>query len=168
MIMAAQQGHTAMVRCLVTQFGVDINQAPKRVTALYIAARQGHDALVRCIVEELGADVNQAMHDGRTPLMAASAGKHKMVAKFLIKHGADPQASSFKFGTAVDAAQIMGAPAHQKAYLEAKAHCASPSCGGMGVNKCTRCKRARYCSQQCQLAHWPAHKIECKKMGKIE
>jgi hypothetical protein len=146
-------------------YGANVNQgtADNGATPLCIAAEQGYLELVRCLVEELGVDVNQATWDGATPLMAPAYGKHKMVANFLIKHGANPQTSSPRFGTAVDAAQQMGAPVHLIAYLKAKAHCASPGCGGAGLRKCTGCKRARYCGQQCQILHWPAHKIECKQ-----
>ncbi|CAE6419781.1 unnamed protein product [Rhizoctonia solani] len=37
-------------------------------------------------------------------------------------------------------------------------------CGGAGrpLLMCTKCKRARYCSKDCQIVHWKAHKRECK------
>jgi ankyrin repeat protein len=164
LVTAADKGHKHVLRALVHEYGADINQATiDGVTALYMAARNGHEALVRCIVEEFGADVNQAMLDGSTPLMAASAKEHKMVAKYLIKHGADPQAYSPRFGTAADLLRKIAAPAHLIAYLEAKAHCANSGCSGVGLRKCTGCKKARYCGQQCQLAHWAVHKVECKQ-----
>ncbi len=28
---------------------------------------------------------------------------------------------------------------------------------------CSRCKVARYCDKNCQISHWEAHKVECKK-----
>jgi hypothetical protein len=58
-----------------------------------------------------------------------------------------------------DVSRVADAPAHQ---FEAKAHCANPGCTGAGLRKC---KRARYCGQLCQLAHWPAHKGECKQIA---
>jgi hypothetical protein len=30
------------------------------------------------------------------------------------------------------------------------------------LQKCTRCMKARYCSQECQKADWPMHKLTCK------
>jgi hypothetical protein len=30
--------------------------------------------------------------------------------------------------------------------------------------KCTACTQARYCKEECQLAHWTAHKADCKRL----
>jgi hypothetical protein len=30
--------------------------------------------------------------------------------------------------------------------------------------KCSKCKYARYCSEDCQKLHWPTHKEKCKKL----
>lgn len=36
-------------------------------------------------------------------------------------------------------------------------------CGSMrNISKCSRCRRAYYCSAACQKEHWPAHKQGCK------
>ena len=32
---------------------------------------------------------------------------------------------------------------------------------GSKLKKCSACKRARYCSDQCQHTHWPTHKGKC-------
>jgi hypothetical protein len=99
--------------------------------------------------------------------MAASYHKHAKVVTWLIKAGADPQSSMMVADgttyTAADASKMMGATAAQTAYLKAKTHCSNTRCSGAGVMKCTRCKQARYCSEPCQLAHWKAHKAECKR-----
>jgi ankyrin repeat protein len=199
--MAAQLGHLAIVRCLVAELGVDVNQADKEgYTPLFIAAANGHLAVVRCLIKELGADVNQAMYDGSLPLsvsasnghlpvvrclieefgadvnhprkdgvtslMLAVRNGHSKIVKYLIKHGADPQASTPRYGTLIDVSKTSGAPAEQTAYLKAKTQCSNPGCSGAGLKKCTGCKQARYCCGQCQLAHWPAHKADCKKVAK--
>jgi hypothetical protein len=58
---AAQNGHVDIVRYLVAELGVNVNQASKiGATPLYYAAQEGNLDMVRCLVRELGADVNQA------------------------------------------------------------------------------------------------------------
>ena len=166
---AAQKGHLAAVQCLVTELSANVNQAMQDGgTPLYVAAEFGHLAVVRYLVEELGADVNQARKDGATPLMGAACREHHKVVVYLIKHGADPKISTPDHGTAADVSKSAGAPAAQTAYLEAKMHCSNPACDGAGIKKCTGCKEARYCGEQCQLAHWPAHKIECKEATRLK
>ena len=40
------------------------------------------------------------------------------------------------------------------------------ACGASRASKvCTRCKETRYCSRECQAAHWKAHKVGCKAPG---
>jgi hypothetical protein len=101
--------------------------------------------------------------------MAASVNKHAEVVTWLLKAGADPQAVTtlnFADGTPITAAdlfRVSGASAEQTAYLEAKTHCSNTGCSGAGIIKCTRCKQARYCGEPCQLAHWKAHKADCKR-----
>jgi len=31
--------------------------------------------------------------------------------------------------------------------------------------RCARCQQRSYCSRDCQLAHWPKHKLHCQKSG---
>jgi hypothetical protein len=45
-------------------------------------------------------------------------------------------------------------------------HCSNPGCEGAGIRKCTWCKQARYCGQPCFLAHWKAHKADCKRLDR--
>jgi hypothetical protein len=166
LFIAAQGGHLDAVICLGTEFGANADITTlDGATPLHMAAFKGHLDVVQFLVEELGADINQATHNGSTPLGSASAGKHQSIAAYLIKKGANPQASDPRFGTVVDVSRRFGAPAEQIAYLEAKMHCSYPGCSGAGIKKCTGCKQARYCGQQCQLAHWPVHKADCKLQG---
>jgi hypothetical protein len=160
------------VQVLIDELGADVNQTD--ITGyhpLYNAAQNGDLKMVRFLLKSR-ADVNKAvddgMNDGLTPLMAASANKHAEVCIWLIKAGADPQAvMHFPGGdataTAAELSRVAGASAAQIAYLEAKTHCSNPGCSGAGLMKCTGCKQARYCQQQCQQVHWKAHKVECKR-----
>lgn len=93
------------------------------------------------------------------------------MAKFLIKNGANAQARSPVLGTAADTSvkSPFGAPDPAlTAFLEAKAHCSNPGCSGAGLKKCAGCKLVQhsYCGTECQVAHWPAHKAECKRIKK--
>jgi hypothetical protein len=159
----------AIARCLGKEAGIDVNNAGQEgVTPLYIAAQKGHLDVVRCLIGVLGADANQARKNGVTPLMVAANMKDQKVIAYLLKHGADPQHSHPEYGTAADFSKYFGYPDEQTAYLQAKTHCSKPGCAGAGHKKCTSCKQARCCGQQCQLAHWPAHKAECKEAAKNE
>jgi hypothetical protein len=100
--------------------------------------------------------------------MAASWHKHAEVVTWLVKAGADTRISikmrdSTPPMTAIQASRMSGASAEQTAYLEAKTHCSNAGCSGAGIMKCTSCRQARYCGELCQLAHWKAHKTDCKR-----
>jgi ankyrin repeat protein len=161
---AAQNGHLTVVRCFVKELGADVNQAANDgATPLFIAAQNGHLNLVRCLVKDLGANINKAMYDGATPLMIAAKFEHEYVVTFLIKYGANVKDSTSAYGTAADISKTFSAPAKQTQYLKARTHCAKPGCEGAGAKKCAGCLQVYYCTRECQLAHWSAHKAECRR-----
>jgi hypothetical protein len=161
---AASEGHHDTVRCLVEELGVGVDIAhDEGCTPLYLAAMNGHLGVVRVLLK-LHADINQSDQKGFTPLMMASKNEYHAVVKWLIKAGADTQAF-FHNDPNATAASISrgGTSVEQTAYLEAKTHCSSPGCSGAGIKRCTGCKQVRYCGEACQLAHWTAHKADCKR-----
>ena len=159
---AAALDHHDTARFLVEELGADVNVANNGgQTPLWIAASQGHLEVVRLLLK-LRADINRANISGLTPLMMATSQKHHEVVTWLVKAGADTQAV-VGHDTAADISREVRASAEQTAYLEAKTHCSSPGCGGAGIMKCTGCRQARYCGEVCQLAHWKAHKADCKR-----
>jgi hypothetical protein len=165
LLSAAEAGQQPTVRYLVEEFGADVkSQDNLGETPLYVAAILGHLAVVRTLIN-LGADIDRSDNKGCTPLMAASAEKYPDVVKWLVKAGADTQAvyNHYPNCTAASFSRNAGASAEQTAYLEAKTNCSSPGCSGAGVMKCTGCTQARYCAEACQLAHWKAHKVDCRR-----
>jgi hypothetical protein len=167
MYMAAQQGHMPVAVCLARELGANVSQETDRgCTPVAAEAEGGYQDVVLCLVKDFGANVNVAAHDGSTPLMIAIEGQHEHIVRILLKHGADPQAMHPEFGTAADLSKLIGAPAEQIAYLEAKTHCSNPGCTGAGRKTCAECNQVRYCCVDCQHAHWPAHRAECKVAAK--
>ena len=59
--------------------------------------------------------------------------------------------------------------------IQAKSEgCANPECdsvnntadGHVKLLQCTNCRKVVYCSKECQVEHWPVHKIPCKQSSK--
>jgi hypothetical protein len=123
--------------------------------------------MVQCLVKDLGANINLAMKNGSTPLIVATITKHEMIVRYLLKNGANAQARltnrGFSASTAAELSKDFGAPAELTAYIEARMHCANPSCFGAGLKKCAKCLEVFFCSKECQVATWPAHKADCKR-----
>jgi ankyrin repeat protein len=163
---AAQQGHLGVVRCMLGELGADVNQARHcGSTPLHIAARNGHLPVVRCLVKEFGADVDRVKNDGVTPLMIAASMKHENVVEFLLKYGANPQLSGPSYGTAADVSKIWGArwPSRRRtSTLGHTARCPNAAewepRSARGVLRCITVRK-----RECQLAHWAAHKADCKR-----
>jgi hypothetical protein len=153
--LAAWHGNLAVMRCLVMELHANVDRGDnKGWTPLHSVAEQGGLDAVQCLVEELGADVNLAAQDGgATPLMIAALKMNHNIVRYLLKHGVDPQ-KTFP-GNVVTAAHISanaGAPSEETACLEARTHCANPSCTNAGLKKCERCLQAYFCGSACTLA----------------
>jgi ankyrin repeat protein len=162
--MAVQEGQLDVLKCLVEEFGADVNEGMRTGDSpLYKAAHDGSLEMVRCLLRGK-ADVNRTDDKQRTALMVASYCQHTDIVKWLLKAGADAQMTASTGDTAVDASTHSYVPTSElTAYLDAKAHCSNLGCSGAGIMKCTGCKQARYCCESCQLAHWKAHKTDCKR-----
>jgi ankyrin repeat protein len=147
---------------LVEELGADANKTNVLGwSPLFSASWIGHLEVMQCLVE-LGANINRAATDGSTLLMMAAGHMHHKIVRYLLKHGANPQALHESLGTAADISKGMRAPGEQTAYLQARTHCANPSCTNAGLKKCERCLQVYFCGSACIRAHWSAHKVECK------
>lgn len=51
------------------------------------------------------------------------------------------------------------------AELEAGRFCASCGCRNTALKRCAICRCTRYCSKECQTAHWKTHKRECRSQS---
>lgn len=96
-LIAARNGHCSVVRLLLTQYGVDIEQTGTvkfdgfvidGATALWCAAGAGHFDLVKALIE-FKSDVNHATHSNSTPLRAACFDGRLDIVKYLVEHNAD-------------------------------------------------------------------------------
>jgi ankyrin repeat protein len=164
--MTAQENRVEMLQCLVSEFGADVNKLDEDGDSpLNIAAQNGSFDCVRLLVK-FGSKIDHANYKGYTSLLVA-AEFMEFIAKWLVKAGANPQLAHTVDGTAADISRACGASPEQTAYLEAKAHCAHPGCSGAGTKKCQGCMQARFCGLPCHLAHWPAHKAECRRLGAL-
>jgi ankyrin repeat protein len=84
--MAAQEGHTAVARCLVKELDADVEKASEAdCTPLCIAVQEEHLEVTCCLVKELGADVDRADEHGFTPLLIATQEGHLHFARSLIE-----------------------------------------------------------------------------------
>jgi ankyrin repeat protein len=70
---AIENNSLDIVRCLIREYGADVNQAEADgSTALFIAARLGRLDVLRCLAEDFDADVNKANANAITPLCIAA------------------------------------------------------------------------------------------------
>ena len=83
------------------------------------------------------------------------------------------QLSSYAMVATLAASKLQSAPARaryrhpsQQTALADPTHTACFECGGTLAERkvCAKCKVARYCSKECQTAHWRSHKALCKKL----
>ncbi|KAI6164030.1 ankyrin repeat-containing domain protein [Pisolithus thermaeus] len=122
-----------------------------------------------------GANVNAQNRYGEVPLFFALQGGDAELTDLLMEHGANmdiqdangdsPRKMYIIFGPEVTAtirkwerrqAGEVAAP------CEARKRCESCGTEQSGLRQCARCHTVRYCSVECQRAHWPAHRPNCR------
>jgi ankyrin repeat protein len=88
LIEASHQGHTEIVRMLLENKNIEINQRDKeyRRTALILASYEGHVEIVKILLEKENIDINQKDKSGKTALMHASREGYEEIVKILLKN----------------------------------------------------------------------------------
>ncbi|KAG2487525.1 hypothetical protein HYH03_013806 [Edaphochlamys debaryana] len=127
LILAAERGHTRVVRLLL-EAGADMNAATEGGdTALSLAAAEGHTEVVR-LLAEAGADVNAADEEGSAPLAVAAHRGHTEVVRALLRAGAEQGAKDAEGNTALHLAASAGREEAVAALLQASsAHFDTPN-----------------------------------------
>ena len=88
LMLAAQDGHLEIVRCLVCTCGASVDAADLNgTTPLIQAARQGHLEVVRFLVSDGGAMVDGEDSWGATAVIVASQVGHLDIVRFLVEDG---------------------------------------------------------------------------------
>jgi len=109
-------------------------------TPLHVAAYRGHENICGALIAA-GAHLHAVDSRGATPLMLAQQ-KHPAKTSMLdLLAGRGPEHPP---GTVCDG-------------------CGRPE-AEVQLHPCSGCWSARYCSSACNVAAWPAHKAECKRM----
>ncbi len=83
---AALMGHVDVIRCLVKEFGADVDAIGiNGHTALHKAAWMGKVDAIRCLVKEFGAKVDILDNDGMTPFDHAAWYRRVDAIRYLVK-----------------------------------------------------------------------------------
>jgi ankyrin repeat protein len=87
--LAAESGHEAVVKLLLTRDGVDVDSKDNNYgrTPLSRAAQRGHEAVVKLLLARAGVDADSKdKRYGQTPLSLAAERGHEAVVKLLQSH----------------------------------------------------------------------------------
>jgi Fem-1 family protein b len=137
LILSARNGHSKVVRMLLTNFAVDIEQVGQvkfdgyvieGATALWCAAGAGHLDIVKILIE-MGARTNHATNSNSTPLRAACFDGRLEIVEYLLKNNANFTIANKYDNTCLMIASYKGHLMVARALLSAgadpnlKAHC---------------------------------------------
>jgi len=121
---------------------------------------------------EKGANVNAQNRFGEIPLFFSLQGGAAPIVDVLMEHGADldvadangdsPRKMCIIYGPEVTAVvQRWERKRKGEAAPWEEKRCENCKTKGSGLKQCARCHVVRYCSTECQRAHWKTHKPAC-------
>jgi hypothetical protein len=157
LMIAVQEGHEAIVRLLVLECKVDVNQASKPgYYPLHIAVISRVARVVKVLLHA-GASPNVCNNNGFSPLdLAAHVGHRKITALLLDK--TDVSAAELR-----EISDRLTPAARESLKLRQCVRCLKLAVLGQKFQKCGRCQAVRYCSRACQREAWKEHKAVCGK-----
>ena len=106
---AAESGHTDLVRCLVNEFQLPIAKDTFGVAPIHVAARMGHLATVRWLLEHGSVPVDITSSAGNTALYEAARNGHADLVRYLVRTAkANTKLASTKGKVPIDVARLGG------------------------------------------------------------
>ncbi|XP_066522295.1 zinc finger MYND domain-containing protein 10 [Hoplias malabaricus] len=94
-------------------------------------------------------------------LFAENSGKWKAIAKYQVQKIFNPSENELR-QQANRLAETYNLDV-MESLIPDKPKCGT--CGAEGVKRCSRCRGEWYCNRECQVKHWPKHKLACQLMA---
>jgi len=123
------------------------------------------------ILLDNGADINAVNRLGETALLQPVMMKREDCVRLLMINGADPTITDHEGGRVQDMTvidneikELLSVSRYAKEKGEEEMAC--QLCCQPSKSRCSACFVVRYCSKECQLAHWNKHKKMCKETKK--
>ncbi|XP_034169870.2 zinc finger MYND domain-containing protein 10 isoform X3 [Pangasianodon hypophthalmus] len=94
-------------------------------------------------------------------IVAENSGKWKAIAKHQVKKVFNPSESELR-EQANRLAETYNLDVMEY-LIPDKPKCGA--CGAVGAKRCSRCQGEWYCNRECQVKHWPKHKLACQMIA---
>ncbi|XP_022531427.2 zinc finger MYND domain-containing protein 10 [Astyanax mexicanus] len=94
-------------------------------------------------------------------IVAENSGKWKAIAKHQVQKVFNPSESELR-QQANRLAEMYNLDL-MESLIPDKPKCGT--CGAEGIKRCSRCQGEWYCNRECQVKHWPKHKLACQLMA---
>ncbi|KIJ64236.1 hypothetical protein HYDPIDRAFT_90918 [Hydnomerulius pinastri MD-312] len=169
--------HMDVLKCLLrSNASLDVPDVIGH-TALHHACTSPHPHFEAAkVLLENGANVNAQNRYGELPVILPMTGGDVKLTTLLLERGADldipdangdtPSKLAVLFGPQISAvAQRWGRKKTGETAPWEKRQCENCKAKANGLMRCARCRVVRYCSTECQRAHWKAHKPQCQSFS---